>query len=539
MSGGRGAQYGFSVDINGNAVHVMRTIQAELKKLGIDATVEATRVKKAVGSIVEDTKKSFGSLKAMFYTGAGLAAGLFIKDMVSAGTKVEDATTGLTTLLKSSAEAKQVIANVMDDAMKTPFAFEGLLMANKALISANVNAKSARVAVLDLANAIAATGGGDDELQRMVVNMQQIKNTGKASAMDIKQFAFAGVNIYEVLAKYTGKTAAQTKEMKVSYELLTAALHKAAGAGGIYADGLKNMQNNVSVQMSNLGDALFQLKVQMFQDLRPAIVAIIGALMQLVTGLKSLWKWFTGTSEGAKIFRIALVALAGGWLLYKVATLGSIAATKLATLAQWDLNAAMMANPIGFIIALIVALAAGFMYLWDRSEKFRAGWMAMWEITKKVITGMMNQLMDFGRVLDDLVHGRFSKLSADFKKAADDMKKDLFSGWGDAVAKGLKEGAESKFRFGDLLKIGTGQNGPSAEAIGGGKSGAKGSAINTSDLAGAKGGLGEAKIINIHIDTMQKVSVMDGKGLKAAGQDAIEVMLRTLNNIAYSQSATQ
>lgn len=64
-------------------------------------------------------------------------------------------------------------------------------------------------------------------------------------------------------------------------------------------------------------------------------------------------------------------------------------------------------------------------------------------------------------------------------------------------------------------------------------------ALNTVGLAGAKGGLGEAKIINIRVDTMQRVSVGTPTALKNAGQDAIEVMLRALNNIAYGQSRTQ
>jgi hypothetical protein len=70
-------------------------------------------------------------------------------------------------------------------------------------------------------------------------------------------------------------------------------------------------------------------------------------------------------------------------------------------------------------------------------------------------------------------------------------------------------------------------------------SGIANNAYNTAALAGARGGLGEAKVINIKIDTMQKIVTSDNKQLKARGQDAVEVMLRTLNNVAYSQSSTQ
>lgn len=66
-----------------------------------------------------------------------------------------------------------------------------------------------------------------------------------------------------------------------------------------------------------------------------------------------------------------------------------------------------------------------------------------------------------------------------------------------------------------------------------------GGALSTVGLTGAQGGLGQAKEIHIHIDTMQKVSVGTPDGLKRAGQDAVEVMLRALNNVAYGQSRTQ
>lgn len=70
--------------------------------------------------------------------------------------------------------------------------------------------------------------------------------------------------------------------------------------------------------------------------------------------------------------------------------------------------------------------------------------------------------------------------------------------------------------------------------------GVEGGALSLSGLAGARGGMSEAK--NIHIEfhaPLQENMVGVPEGLKRAGQQAIEVMLRALNNIAYSQSKTQ
>jgi len=68
--------------------------------------------------------------------------------------------------------------------------------------------------------------------------------------------------------------------------------------------------------------------------------------------------------------------------------------------------------------------------------------------------------------------------------------------------------------------------------------GIKGNAYSTSELAGAKGGLGEAKVVNIHIDTVQKIDGVLPEGIKNNAQSAIEILIRTINNMAYSQSGT-
>lgn len=79
---------------------------------------------------------------------------------------------------------------------------------------------------------------------------------------------------------------------------------------------------------------------------------------------------------------------------------------------------------------------------------------------------------------------------------------------------------------------------PKGYADAGGVSGIKGNAYSTAELAGAKGGLGEAKIINIHIDTVQKIDGILPEGIKNNAQSAIEILIRTINNMAYSQSGT-
>jgi tape measure domain-containing protein len=251
------------------------------------------KIQKAEGG-VKSFEGSMGNLQGMIgkvgvAIGAAFAVDRIIgfgKSIIEAGSKVEDATTGLTTLLGNAAEATQVVKNTMEDATKTPFAFEGLLGANQQLIAAGVNSVKAREDVMNLANAVAASGKGNEEFERMTANLAQISTVGKASAQDIKQFGIAGINIYKVLAEATGQPIEQVKEMEVSYDMLTMALKKAHEEGGIYYNGLENMSKNTSVKISNLGDTIFVSMVDIFQKMKPVTDFVLGGIADSLSTIK-------------------------------------------------------------------------------------------------------------------------------------------------------------------------------------------------------------------------------------------------------------
>lgn len=54
------------------------------------------------------------------------------------------------------------------------------------------------------------------------------------------------------------------------------------------------------------------------------------------------------------------------------------------------LNAVMMANPIGLVVAAIVGLVTAFTILWNKSEEFRNFWIGLWEGIKNVISTTAN-----------------------------------------------------------------------------------------------------------------------------------------------------
>ena len=361
---------------------------------------------------------------------AGGVAGLvaFGKSVVDAGTKVQDATTGLTTLLKDAKGAAAVISNTMEDAVKAPFGFESLLMANKALISTGLSAGQSRKDVMNLANAIAATGGGDAELQRMVVNMQQIANTGEATAVDIKQFAYAGINIYKLLEDAGIKLA---KGQQATYQQITLALQKAHDEGGLYFNGLENMSQNTSVKISNLGDAFFQLRVKIFNGIEPALNTVI-------TGLTDMVEWVKENTDLIKKLAIVVGTAGLAWGAYQLAVNASTIATNIYTMAQNGLNAAMSANPIGLVITGLAVLTGAIVVAYEKSAVFRAGLWGLWGAVKAV--GESISMYFVG--LKDVLVGTFTLDPGQIEKGLGGMASAVF-GAGARIAKGAQEGYQA------------------------------------------------------------------------------------------------
>ena len=221
------------------------------------------------------------------------------KQVVSTGVQynaqLEQYQTALTNMLGSEAEAVALLNEIKQDAAKTPFDTAGLVKANELLISTGIDAESSRRTILALGDAVSATGGGNDELSRMAQNLQQIQNAGKATSADIKQFAYAGIDVYGILADYTGKTAEEVQKMTVTYDLLSNALISAAEEGGRYFNSMNTQSETLNGQWSTLKDNATQLAGLMTGDLTDGIKVVIGNMNDLTVAASEAYDtggWF-------------------------------------------------------------------------------------------------------------------------------------------------------------------------------------------------------------------------------------------------------
>lgn len=244
--------------------------------------------KSLAGAIAQGTVMA--GVFSKLYSAALSAAEGFISSGIEYNAQIEKYTTGLTNMLGSAEAAQQAMENIQEDAAKTPFNVDSLVSANQYLISAGENAGYARKTIMALGDAVAATGGGSDELNRMAQNLQQIANTGKATAVDIKQFAYAGINVYGILADYTGKSTEEVQKMTISYDLLTQALQAASEEGGRYYGSMDTQSQTMNGRVSTLKDNVKQLAGLLTGDLSSGVGVVIGNLNDMLVAAQEAYK---------------------------------------------------------------------------------------------------------------------------------------------------------------------------------------------------------------------------------------------------------
>lgn len=269
----------------------------------------------------------------------GLAKG-FVEMGISYNAQIEKYTTGFTNMLGSAQAAQEAMQAIQEDAARTPFDVASLTQANQLLISAGENAEYSRKVINALGDAVSATGGGNAELSRMAANLQQIANVGRASAIDIKQFAYAGINIYQILADYTGKSVQEVQNMTISYDLLSQALIAASEEGGRYYNAMDTQSQTMNGRISTLKDNVSQLAGLMTGDLSSGIGVVIGHLNDMVVAAQEAYK-----EDGWKGLGNAILELDNpiSAIIKKFGQLGSAAVSSLDK-ASYYLNKALGKN---------------------------------------------------------------------------------------------------------------------------------------------------------------------------------------------------
>lgn len=154
------------------------------------------------------------------------------------------------------------------------------------------------------------------------------------------------------------------------WDELSGYIDNAQGAAQKMADTqLDNLQGDITI----LKSAWEGLQISVSDKLTPALRKGTQALTWMIDHASTLGPIILGAATAFGVFAVAI-------------NIGNI--IRGVTTAMAALNAVMMANPIGIIVALIAGLVVAFIALWKNNEDFRNKVIAIWEAIKSAASSV-------------------------------------------------------------------------------------------------------------------------------------------------------
>lgn len=127
----------------------------------------------------------------------------------------------------------------------------------------------------------------------------------------------------------------------------------------------------------------------------PLLIAQVVATRQLAAANRQLASSQGAVTKAQGLGFIATIRQTAAMLAQRVAQLAARTASILYAAAQWLVNAAMAANPIGLIIIAIVALVAAIVLAYQNSETFRNIVQAAWAGIQAAVAAVVDWFMTY------------------------------------------------------------------------------------------------------------------------------------------------
>jgi phage-related protein len=190
------------------------------------------------------------------------------------------------------------------------------------------------------------------------------------------------------------------KDMAADIDKAAAAADGALAAIGEKADAVASNATMLAGALGDIGGGLDAVGLGGASD----------ALNNVSTGLMfaaGLADTYTVATQGLSIAKIKDTAAS---VANRAATIATTVAQKAQIAAQWALNAAMSANPIGLIVIALVALVAGLVLAYQKSETVRDIINAVGDAGQAAIGWVVDKVSDLAGWLSDALPAAWDKV---------------------------------------------------------------------------------------------------------------------------------
>lgn len=362
------------------------------------------------------------------------------------GAEFEGTKVAFETMLGSAEKGNKLIDRLFNFSNNSPFDFRSTQQAAETLLGFGVANEKVLPAMKMLGD---VSRGNKERFKLMTLAYAQMQSAGKLMGQDLLQMINAGFNPLQYIAEETGESiSVLRKKMEqgaISTSMVERAFKRATSQGGKFFNMMEKQSKTVSgkwqiflgklqIQTSKTMESImphFGKLLDWGINMVEYLPVLVSAMGRFFNSIKDSWivrtlgnniEWVTGAMVAYTAVNLSMAAglrIANLW-------------TKMMTISQWSLNAAFAANPVGFVILAIAALAAGFAYLYNQVGWVRGivdgAWVAFKNFSRALgeyvidrIGEVIKGLSGMGKALMHFFNGDWKKAWQVGKQAADDL----------------------------------------------------------------------------------------------------------------------
>jgi hypothetical protein len=422
----------FASQGDASVVNAASKIQGSIES----AEQAADRLSTTVGGKL---KQAFMSLPgAEFITNPIVAMTAGIGTVSTLGMQAEKTAKSFDVLVGSQDKAGKMLDEINDYADNTLWSRMDMSEAAQSLLAYSVPAEKV---VKDLKMLGDISLGDKNKMSTLATVFGQISTAGRLMTQDYRQLLNVGFNPLYDISQMTGKSMAQLQdEMSkgtITFEMFEQAVIHATSEGGKYNNMIGSLASTTSGKFEQVKGAFIASLLEVYNLIQPLVSAVLSGLNSVLTVLKNVIPHISNLIPvigglAAAVAAYNTVQMISNGILKGLTITEGIHYMWLLLVekAQWLLNAAMSANPIGLVVAAIAALVAGLILAWKKFDGFRTAVKATWDTIK-----------GFGEILKNFVIDRIQGLLTGIGKIGEAIGK-LFKGDFSGAWESAKEGVK-------------------------------------------------------------------------------------------------
>lgn len=415
----------------------------ELFKLLGTIAIDSTNAKQEIDKYIEKAKESesetsdafskIGSVAGKIATGIGIAGaaigGAFIGAVESTREYREQMgllESAFLTAGHSSETAKQTYSDlnaVLGDTGQAVEASQHL-----ALIADNEKELSELTGIL---TGVYATFGESLPLEGLAEGINHTASLGEVQGSLADALEWSGISVESFNEQLAGLATEEERQDLIVKTLNdtykgASVQYQQTNADIIASRKAQERLTDAMAEVGRVGEPIMTAIKNVIADMAetavPVIENLVNKFRDAVTWIKkneeTVQTW-AGVILGATV-TVGTFLLILNWSKIMTAAANAIKVVRLAVLG---FNAALLANPIGVVVALLAGLVAAFVYLWNNVEGFRKFWIKAWDLIKSAASKAWTAIKNAFSSIGSWFSGKFKQVQKAGQDAMNNVKK--------------------------------------------------------------------------------------------------------------------